>query len=159
MKNHRYTAMKENNRASCRSVYCLLVVICLSLLLLSQVSTAGVAVIISPDSDLKTLQRSQVKAIFLGKIKRLPNGDIAIPVNQGEKSGSFDAFNEKLLGKSSAKLLQFWATRIFSGKGMPPKILKGDQAVIDFVKSVKGGIGYIDSGSVSAEIKVIYSAD
>ncbi len=130
----------------------------LALFLVSQAS-AGVAVIVSPDSDVSSLTRSQIKSIFLGKIKSLPNGEPAMPVNQSEKSPVYDAFNKKVLGKSSAKVLQYWASRVFSGKGSPPEVLPDDQAVIDYVRATKGAIGYVDSSAASGDVKVIYSAD
>ncbi|HHH35203.1 MAG TPA: phosphate ABC transporter substrate-binding protein [Gammaproteobacteria bacterium] len=130
----------------------------LALFLVSQAS-AGVVVIVSPDSSLDGLSKSQIKSVFLGKVKNLPNGEAAVPVNQAESSPVYDAFNQKVLGKSSAKVLQYWASRVFSGKGSPPEVVPDDKAVIEFVKSKKGAIGYIDSASADDSVKVIYSAD
>jgi len=48
---------------------------------------------------------------------------------------------------------------VFSGKGMPPRVVKGNQVMIDFVRSEKGAIGYIDSASVSTKVKAVYSTD
>ncbi len=135
-----------------------LLVMGLALFLVSQAS-AGVVVIVSPDSNVAELSKSQIKSIFLGKVKTLPNGEPAVPVNQAEESPVYDAFNQKVLGKSSAKVLQYWAARVFSGKGNPPETVPDDQAVIDYVKSHKGAIGYIDSASAPADVKVVYSAD
>ncbi len=130
----------------------------LTLFLVSQAS-AGVVVIVSPGTGLDSLSQSQVKSIFLGKVKSLPTGESAIPVNQTESSAVYDSFNDKVLGKSSAKVLQYWASRVFSGKGSPPEVVSDDQAVIDFVSSRKGAIGYVDSASVGGSVKVIYTAN
>ncbi len=130
----------------------------LALFLVSQAS-AGVVVIVSPDSNIDSLSKSQVKSVFLGKVKSLPNGETAVPVNQAETSPVYDTFNKKILGKSSTKVLQYWASRVFSGKGSPPEVVPDDQAVIEFVKSKKGAIGYIDSASASGSVKVIFSTD
>jgi len=157
MKNQQNTASNKRNSAS-RWSASLLITVCLALLLISQAS-AGVTVIVSPDSNLEALSRSKIKAIFLGKVKKLPNGDIARPANQENKSSVFDAFNKKVLGKNSGKVLKYWAARVFSGKGTPPRVIKGDQAMIDFIRSEKGAIGYIDSASVSTKVKAVYSTD
>ncbi len=135
-----------------------LVIVGLALFLVSQAS-AGVVVVVAPDSDLDSLSQAQVKSVFLGKVKSLPNGQTAVPVNQAESSPVYDAFNKKILGKSSAKILQYWASRVFSGKGSPPEVVPDDKAVIEFVKSKKGAIGYIDSASADGSVKVIYSTD
>lgn len=140
-----------------RNIY-RLIVVGLALFLVSQAS-AGVVVIVSPDSNIDSLSKSQVKSVFLGKVKSLPNGETAVPVNQSESSPVYDAFNKNVLGKSSAKILQYWASRVFSGKGSPPEVVPDDKAVIEFVKSQKGAIGYVDSSSADDSVKVIYSAD
>ncbi len=130
----------------------------LALFLVSQAS-AGVVVVVSPDVNVDKLSKSQVKAIFLGKVKSLPDGQPASPVNQAEKSPVYDAFNKKVLGKSSAKVLQYWASRVFSGKGNPPDTVPDDKAVIEYVKSHKGAIGYVDSASATGDVKTVLSVD
>ncbi|HHH36050.1 MAG TPA: phosphate ABC transporter substrate-binding protein [Gammaproteobacteria bacterium] len=122
-------------------------------------ASAGVVVIVSPDVSVDRLSKSQVKSIFLGKVKTLPDGQTALPVNQAEKSPVYDAFNKKVLGKSSTKVLQYWASRVFSGKGNPPDTVPDDKAVIEYVKSHKGAIGYVDSAAVSDGVKVVLSVD
>jgi len=101
-------------------------------------AAAGVAVIVNPDTGVDKLSKAQIKSIFLGKVKTLPNGEAVTPVNQAEKSPVYDAFNEKVLGRSSAKVLQYWAARVFSGKGSPPEVVSDDAAVLEYVKSHKG---------------------
>ena len=149
---------KTNRRSAGKRGVARLLAVGLALFLVSQAS-AGVVVIVSPDSGLDGLSKSQIKSVFLGKVKNLPNGEAAVPVNQAESSPVYDAFNQKVLGKSSAKVLQYWASRVFSGKGSPPEVVPDDKAVIEFVKSNKGAIGYIDSASADGSVKVIYSAD
>lgn len=119
-------------------------------------AAAAIAVVVSADSDLSSMSKGEVKAVFLGKKRVLPNGAEAAPVNQPEKSTIYDAFNEQVLEKPSAKVLQYWARRVFSGKGSPPQTMDDDAAVKSHVRATSGGIGYIDSASVDDSVKVVY---
>lgn len=129
-----------------------------ALLFAGQVS-AAVAVVVSADSNLSSMTKGEIRSVFLGKKRVLPNGIEAAPVNQPEKSAIYDAFNEDVLEKPSSKVLQYWARRVFSGKGSPPQTVDDDAAVKSHVTSTRGGIGYIDSSSVDGSVKVLYRAD
>ncbi len=120
---------------------------------------AGVAVVVSTSSNVDTLSESQVRNVFLGKIKALPNGESAVPVNQLENSKAYEAFIGSVLKKSHDQLTQYWARRVFSGKGSPPQNVAGDSAVKLHVKNVSGGIGYIMEESVDNSVKVIYRSN
>lgn len=126
-----------------------------SALLFASQTSAAIAVVVSAHSDMAALSQKEIKDIFLGKSKALPNGVTAVPVNQSEKSPIYNSFNEKVLGKPSSKVLQYWARQIFSGKGKPPTTVDGDQAVIEHITTHKGGIGYIDSGAVTDQVRVL----
>ncbi len=157
---NRYNEPRAKFQSQCAHRFGLSRVLFLVLALcLAGPAAAGVAVIVGPGTGVDQLSKAQIKSIFLGKVKTFPNGDPVTPVNQAEKSPMYDAFNEKVLGKSSAKVLQYWAARVFSGKGNPPEVVNDDAAVLEYVKSHKGAIGYVDSAAVSGDVKVIFSAD
>ena len=117
---------------------------------------AGGAVIVSVDSGVSQMSKAQVKSIFLGKKSALPDGTPAVPVNLPEGDPLYSAFNQKVLGKSDAKMKKYWSARMFSGKGNPPKVVKDAQAVIEHVKTVPGGIGYVDESAVGDGVKVVF---
>lgn len=129
------------------------------LLFAANQTVAGVAVIVSANNNTQSLSQAHVKSIFLGKTNKLPDGTTVVPVYQTETSETYKQFNSTVLEKNNKQLLNFWAKRVFTGKGVPPKALENDQAVISHVKTIPGGIGYIDSRSVDASVKVIYQAE
>lgn len=133
----------------------LVTLLAMMVLTLPVTSWAAVAVVVSADSNLSSLSQDAVENLFLGKKKTLPDGTTAIPVNQAEKTSIYDEFNTKVLKRPSAKVLQYWTRKVFSGKGKPPSSVDGDQAVIDHVTSTRGGIGYIKPSSVNSRVKVV----
>lgn len=116
-------------------------------------AVADVAVIVNP-ANVNVLDADAIKKIYLGKAKSFSNGDKVEPVNQRSNSVS-DEFNEKLVGKSGSQLNAYWSKLVFTGKGAPPKELDSDKAVVDFVLSNVGAVGYIDSAKVTDKVKVV----
>jgi len=120
---------------------------------------AGIAVIVHPGSGVDSLSVSDVKKLFLGKRKKLPDGKKAIPVDQAEGSAIRADFGKKVLGKSADQLKAYWTKIIFSGKGSPPRELADDGAVKAYVADNPGAIGYIDSGSLDSSVKAVLKVE
>ncbi|TMN45661.1 phosphate ABC transporter substrate-binding protein [Pseudoalteromonas sp. S2755] len=128
-------------------------ILSLGLLLASQSALADIAVIVN-SANASAVDDGTIKKLFLGKSKSFADGRSATPVNQ-DGNAVFDEFNDKVIGKSSSQLNAHWSKLVFTGKGTPPKKLDSDQAVIDFVSSNAGAIGYIDASKVTDAVKVI----
>ena len=119
----------------------------------------GVAVIVNPDNATVSMTASQVKAIFLKKTKKFPDGDSATPIDQEEHSEIYTQFAKKVLSKDAAQLKSYWSLEIFSGRGSPPEQLDGDEQVKAQISSLIHAIGYIDSDSVDDSVKVVFRVD
>ncbi len=124
------------------------------LLMASNQVLADVAVIAHP-SNANALDKSAVSRLFLGKSKTFPDGTQAIPLNQSESSAATEQFNSKALSKSASQLKAYWSKLVFTGKGTPPKVVDNDAAVLELVASNPNSIGYVDSGAVTAGVKVL----
>ncbi len=117
---------------------------------------AGVAVVGNPADGSGKLSKQQVKRIFLGKISSLPNGSVAEVVDLPADDPARKAFYAKVIHKTPSQLKSYWAKRVFTGKGSPPKTLPDAAAVKQWVSSGKGRIGYIDSGTVDDSVQVLF---
>ena len=117
--------------------------------------SAGIAVIIHPDNPMNTLSSVQIRDIYLGINKRFPSGDVAVPVDQPGNSKTHHQFASYLLGFQKSQLRAYWAAKIFTGKGEPPRQLENCEKVKEFIKASPNGIGYIDSKMVDDTVKVI----
>lgn len=126
----------------------------LSCLLFSHGAIAEISVIVNPDNP-NNVSASQIKRIFLGKLKKFPNGSKVAPINQSSDLELRKEFDKKALGKSSSQMKSYWAKVVFSGKGGPPQEVKTDDQVIEFVLGNTNGIGYIDASKVTDNVKVI----
>lgn len=109
-------------------------------------------VIVNP-SVAGELDDEQVAKLFLGQSKTIA-GSEASPVDQ--KEGPIrEEFGNKVLKKNPAQLKALWARQIFTGGAKPPKELENDDAVVKFVASTPGAIGYVDSATKPAGVKVL----
>ena len=122
--------------------------------LMSSAVFAEVAVIVNPANG-NSLSDSDISRIYLGKSKSFGDGTSIEAVNQQPDAGVTEAFNEKVVKKSSSQLKAYWSKLVFTGKGTPPKELDSDEAVLDFVAKNPGAIGYIDASKVNDSVKVI----
>jgi len=117
---------------------------------------AEIAVIVSASNANSALDQDTISRVFLGKTSTFPDGSQAIPVDQNEGSASREAFNDKVLGKSSSQLKAYWSRLIFTGKGTPPKESGSDADIKGLVAKNPNLIGYVNSSVVDGSVKVVF---
>jgi ABC-type phosphate transport system substrate-binding protein len=130
------------------------IVLLASTILFSSLSFSDMSVIVHPENT-STFSDSVIKKIFLGKQTKFTNGQIALPMNAAETLPTYDAFNDKIIGKSRTQINAYWARLVFTGKGDLPKILTSDSDIVSTVSANQGAISYVDSSSVTDKVKVI----
>jgi ABC-type phosphate transport system substrate-binding protein len=106
-------------------------------------------------SNAAAINTTQIKRIFLGKEKKFSDGKEATPINSVASYSSRDQFDSNILGRSSAQVSAYWSKLVFTGKGIPPKEVENDAAVIAIVVNNQNAIGYVDSAAVTGDVKVI----
>ncbi|MEO9947253.1 MAG: phosphate ABC transporter substrate-binding protein [Paraglaciecola sp.] len=121
---------------------------------ISFTSFAEVVVIVHPSNDANFSQKV-VQRIYLGKEKKFSDGKEVLPVNQVPSSAARESFDSDTLGRSTTQVAAYWSKLVFTGKGIPPKELDNDAAVIAIVAENPNAIGYIDSASVTGAVKAV----
>jgi hypothetical protein len=117
-------------------------------------ATAEVAVIVNP-ANADTITKDDIQKIYLAKTKTFPGGKTAIPVDQAEGSAIRVEFVSKVIDKDEAQMKSYWSRLIFTGKGVPPKVLASDAEVKDLVSRNVDAIGFIDATSADGSVKVV----
>lgn len=117
-------------------------------------SLAEIVVVVHP-SNSASLDKKSVQRIFLGKEKKFSDGKEVLPINQATTSAARGSFDSDTLERSSTQISAYWSKLVFTGKGIPPKELDDDAAVMAVVSANPNAIGYVDSASVSDAVKVI----
>jgi len=115
---------------------------------------ADVVVIAHKSLGVDSISAKEAKKVWLGKTKSL--GDTSLKLADlplGNKSR--DHFYSKVVKKSAKKLKAYWAKIVFSGKGIPPKSFGSDAAVVSWVASTPGAVGYVGRGATDDSVKVL----
>lgn len=123
-------------------------------LLLPAIAHAEIVLIVNPDNPVNTLTAEQVARIFLRKKSNLPGGMILTPVDQ-PKGPLRDAFYEKYVGMNRARISAYWAQRVFTGAGEPPRQTTSEEDIPAIVAATPDLIGYIESAQITGNIRVV----
>ncbi|OUS25048.1 hypothetical protein A9Q99_22645 [Gammaproteobacteria bacterium 45_16_T64] len=120
-------------------------------------SYADVSVIVHPDNPIERLTPRQVKKLFLGRLRMMPNASTeAKIIDQAEDQPTFSHFYTHIIKMKPVKLKRYRASYLFSGKGKLPTVLKHGQAVKEHIASHSDAIGYVDSSLIDSSVKVIF---
>lgn len=114
-----------------------------------------VVVVVSPNTPVASLSKSQVAKIFLGKSRSFPDGSKAVPLNQGEGTFERNDFYQLVSGKSPAQVKAHWSKLIFTGRGQPPREAANSNAVKKLLANNGVNIGYIDRAAVDDSVKIV----
>ncbi len=105
-----------------------------------------IMIIVNPAAKLKDLKRADLKKIFECKKKTLTGiGKLAL-VNLPKKDPTRIAFSQFVLKKEAAEMERFYLKMALSGKGQPPKVVKTEKQLLEFVKKNKQAMAYIRVG-------------
>jgi len=115
---------------------------------------ADIIVIVNHSALVDELNINEVRRIFLGK-PPLNSRLHLIPINQPRSSKVRTKFEKVVLGKSPRHIRSYWVERIFTGKGVPPKEAKSNEALIKFVSEHKDAIGYVDNANLAKSVKSV----
>lgn len=103
-------------------------------------------VIVRPENPVPKLDRRFLTEAFLRRTTRWPDDTPIRPVDLGPDSPARASFSQEILALSVASVRNYWQQRIFSGQGLPPPEL-ADDAVVSYVLSHPGAIGYVTAGT------------
>ena len=101
------------------------------------------------------LPREFVADAFLKNVTRWGNDDAIRPVDQHADTLARKRFSELVLRRSVPAVKIYWQQRIFSGRGVPPPELDSDEAVVRYVESNPGALGYISGTAAVGKTKVL----
>lgn len=112
-------------------------------------------VVVSAASSLRQLSQDEVVNIFLGRYRRLPNGDTALPIDQPESSPVRADFYRRLVNKDLNEINAYWSRLIFSGRTSPPLQASSAADVMVWLLGQPGGVAYVDRTQVDKRLRIV----
>lgn len=114
--------------------------------------TVEFSVIVHPEHSITELSGNEIKRLFLGKMKKWPEGDsVHLVINTSEPTQG--SFTREILHKTPRQLSVYWRKALYSGRSMLPLFLADDQQVLDYVAKHRQAISIISSQAVDSRVK------
>jgi ABC-type phosphate transport system substrate-binding protein len=115
---------------------------------------AQAIVIANPSVKSADISKSDLKDVFTGAASSLKDGSHVTPVLL--KAGAVnDEFLSAYVGKPDATFKASWRSLVFSGQASMPKTVDSEAAMVEYVASNPGAIGYISKGTPHEGVKVL----
>lgn len=114
----------------------------------------GLLIVANPQVPASSISAAELASIYLVQKITWPGGLPVVPVNRDAKSGVREHFSETVLEHSPRELADYWNRLRFQGR-LPPLVQTSDLAVLGFVRTVPGAIGYISAGQAAAGVKIL----
>lgn len=121
------------------------------------VSTSGyadIAVIVSKDNSIDSATAEEISALFLAKTNRLKGMPLQT-IDQLHSGTVRHLFYQQICRKSAMQMKAYWSRLIFTGKGMPPRVLESAEDIIDTIVEEPDHIGYVDINEINESVKVL----
>lgn len=124
---------------------------------------SGIAIIVNKENPINDLTISEVKLYWLRKIKkRWPELNKNIkPADRKSKCPEQDTFYGKVLNMAASDVETYFIQKQYDSAEKPQDKFASDAAMIEFVASEPGAIGYVSkSAAATAEgIKVVLTVE
>ena len=116
-------------------------------------ASAANKVITNADVDAGEVNAEVVKNVFLGKSTKVGDTKVTFAVLKG--GPAHESFLSDVVGKSPSQFLSYWRKLAFSGKGSMPEEFESEDALVAFVKSTPGAIGYVGDATATDGVTVV----
>lgn len=115
-------------------------------LILFATNTPAQIIVIGNLTGIESLSATQVEDIFMGRMRSLSNGRMAVPVDDTDLRAEF---YQKLVFRPIEQIDAYWARISFSGLATAPLQLSDDEDVITKITENKDAVGYVDEKNVT----------
>ena len=111
-------------------------------------------IIASPLVAENNISIKELADIYILKKRDWSNGIRIVPVNREVTSAEREAFSRDVFRLSPRQMADYWNRLRFQGK-LPPSVQTSDQAVLNFVRTIPGAIGYVRAAYSPKGVKIL----
>lgn len=95
------------------------------------------------------IEPARITRIYMGQSRDL------IAVNQTQDSAVRSAFEANVIGRTPEQIKAHWSRLVFTGRAAELREVDSDEAVLEFVRSNSGTIGYITDASKAEGLNIL----
>jgi len=114
----------------------------------------SVVIVVAAADSRRQIDLGELASIYRRKVRIDNEGRLVVPVNLPAAHPIRRIFSQALFGRAPEDLQAYWDEQYFQGIS-PPLVLDSEEAVLRFVISTPGAIGYVSSCSVDNRVKVL----
>jgi len=118
----------------------------------------SISIIIPPSESIPKLNRHDVLLIYKSQKRFWDDGRRIQAVNLPITSPIRIAFSNQVIGQAPEELDDYWRDMYFHGV-LPPFVFASEEAVIRFISTTPGSIGYVPGCLVDRRVKVVLRLD
>jgi ABC-type phosphate transport system substrate-binding protein len=115
----------------------------------------GFVVVVNSSNSVSTLSLTELQRMFRKQTRMWPHGETVVPVDWDATSEIRQEFSKRVLNRSVREMGEYWVQQSITQGLAPPTTLKSARAILRFVASVPGAIGYVPALDVDDTVKRI----
>lgn len=120
-----------------------------------EANTDDVVIIVSSDSSINTLSKTDLRSIFGMRKRTWPQGDVIKVFVLEDDDPVHATFSKQVLHTFPFNLRRIWDRQVYSGTGQSPFVVTTEKEMLDKISSNANAIGYIRRNKVGAGVKVV----
>ena len=114
-----------------------------------------IAIIVSETTPIKdALSTEELASIYRRKKLFWRNSVPIVPLNLPVTYSLRRSFSRAVLGELPEEMDAYWNAQYFHGVS-PPYVLASEQAVVEFVATTLGAIGYVNASAINSHVHVL----
>lgn len=112
--------------------------------------------IVGKDTTVESIDKGRLTRIYRMQSRKWQGGQRIFPVNLPATHPLRRVYSKYIFGQLPIDMARYWNERYFQGVS-PPHVLTSEEAVVEFVATTPGAIGYISRCHADKRVRVIYS--
>lgn len=100
-------------------------------------------IVTHPSTQGDSISEQDLRDIYNGDRVFWISGKRVRAARLPDDNGTTADFLQLILSKTSSEFIQLWRHKLFSGKGLPPKVVSDAEKMISYIEENEGSIGFI----------------
>jgi ABC-type phosphate transport system substrate-binding protein len=114
-----------------------------------------IVVVVNKANPARVLSQDALRPMFQTVKSEWSDGTKAVPINLPEDDQVRQQFDASVLGLDPDRVSRYWIDRKVRGGERPPQRVSSESAVLHFVASNRGGVGYVKVSAVDTSVKIV----
>jgi ABC-type phosphate transport system substrate-binding protein len=114
---------------------------------------AGFVIVVNRGNPVVSLSVAELQRMYRKQTRMWPHGEPVVPVDSDATSDIRQEFSETVLNRSVREMGEFWVQQSITQGLTPPTSLKSPRAILRFIASVPGAIGYVPAVDMDDTVK------